>query len=130
MPSSLIEQQHRVRSGRHRGGEQRVPLLRAEQRQSTRCLAVDLVLGAIRHTRLRGSLMTRAIARRILIQLNRGENRHRLERIFHGRRGELRQRHRDGQEDQLGSLGLVVSVVVLWNTIYMDAALNQLRAEG
>lgn len=50
--------------------------------------------------------------------------------IFHGKRGELRQRYRDGQEDQLGSLGLVVNVVVLWNTIYMDAALNQLRAEG
>jgi hypothetical protein len=25
---------------------------------------------------------------------------------------------------------LVVNVIVLWNTIYMDAALNQLRAEG
>jgi len=33
-------------------------------------------------------------------------------------------------EDQLGALGLVVNVIVLWNTIYMDAALNQLRAEG
>jgi len=42
----------------------------------------------------------------------------------------LRQRYREGQEDQLGSLGLVVNVIVLWNTIYMDAALNQLRAEG
>jgi len=27
-------------------------------------------------------------------------------------------------------LGLVINVIVLWNTIYMDAALNQLRAEG
>ena len=47
--------------------------------------------------------------------------------MFHGKRGELRQRYREGQEDQLG---LVVNVIVLWNTIYMDAALNQLRAEG
>jgi hypothetical protein len=31
---------------------------------------------------------------------------------------------------QLGALGLVVNLVVLWNTIYMDAALDQLRAEG
>ena len=38
--------------------------------------------------------------RRILIQLNRGEGRHQLARvIFHGRRGELRQRYREGQED-------------------------------
>jgi hypothetical protein len=50
--------------------------------------------------------------------------------VFHGKRGELRQRYREGQEDQLGSLGLVVNVIVLWNTIYMDAALNQLRAEN
>ena len=42
----------------------------------------------------------------------------------------MRQRYREGQEDQLGALGLVVNVVVLWNTIYMDAALAQLRAEG
>jgi len=69
--------------------------------------------------------------RRILIQLNRGEGRHQLARVlFHGKRGELRQRYREGQEDQLGALGLVVNLVVLWNTIYMDAALDQLRAEG
>ena len=72
-----------------------------------------------------------AYRRRILVQLNRGEGRHQLARVvFHGKRGELRQRYREGQEDQLGSLGLVVNVIVLWNTIYMNAALNQLRAEG
>ena len=69
--------------------------------------------------------------RRILIQLNRGEGRHQLARVvFHGKRGELRQRYREGQEDQLGALGLVVNAIVLWNTLYMDAALAQLRAEG
>src|SRR6202008_152265 len=69
--------------------------------------------------------------RDILTQLNRGEGRHRLSRkCFHGQRGELRQRYREGQEDQLGALGLVVNALVLWNTIYMDAALAELRAEG
>ena len=72
-----------------------------------------------------------AYRRRILIQLNRHEGRHRLARtVFYGKRGELRQRYREGQEDQLGSLGIVVNLVVLWNTIYMDAALDRLRAEG
>src|SRR5215208_4992821 len=67
----------------------------------------------------------------MLMPLNRGEGRHSLAReVFHGRRGELRQRYREGQEDQLGALGLVVNVLVLWNTIYMQAVLNQLRAEG
>jgi len=66
-----------------------------------------------------------------LTQLNRGEGRHSVARaIFHGKRGELRQRYQEGQEDQLGALGLVLNMVVLWNTIYMEAALNQLRQEG
>lgn len=39
-------------------------------------------------------------------------------------------RYREAQEDQLGALGLVVNLIVVWNTIYMDVALNQLRAEG
>jgi hypothetical protein len=69
--------------------------------------------------------------RRILTQLNRGEGRHRLARkCFHGQRGELRQRYREGQEDQLGALGLVVNVLILWNTRYMDAALSHLRSQG
>jgi TnpA family transposase len=69
--------------------------------------------------------------RRTLTQLNRGEDRHRLARaVFHGRRGELRQRYREGQEDQLDALGLVVNIIVLWNTLYIDAALGQLRREG
>jgi TnpA family transposase len=72
-----------------------------------------------------------AYRRRILNQLNRGEGRHQLARVvFRGKRGELRERYREGQEDQLGALGLVVNAIILWNTIYMDAVLNQLRAEG
>jgi len=69
--------------------------------------------------------------RATLSQLNRGEGRHSVARaVFHGKRGELRQHYREGQEDQLGALGLVLNVIVLWNTLYMKAALTQLRAEG
>ena len=69
--------------------------------------------------------------RNTLTQLNRGEGRHRLGRtVFHGQRGELRQRYREGQEDQLGALGLVLNALILWNTRYMDAALSHLRARG
>jgi TnpA family transposase len=69
--------------------------------------------------------------RSILTQLNRGEGRHSLARnIFHGKRGELRQRYREGQEEQLGTLGLVVNIIILWNTIYIDAVLDQLKQEG
>ena len=50
--------------------------------------------------------------------------------VFHGKRGELRQRYREGQEDQLGALGLVVNIIVLWNTLYMTAAVERLKQHG
>lgn len=69
--------------------------------------------------------------RRIEIQLNRGESRHGLARaVFHGRKGELRQAYREGMEEQLGSLGLVVNIIVLWNSLYLDRAVPQLREQG
>jgi len=69
--------------------------------------------------------------RTVHTQLTVQESRHRLSRkIFHGQRGELRQRYREGQEDQLGALGLVLNALVLWNTRYTDAALTQLRKQG
>ncbi len=106
-------------------------------------VAGSLKLGTVRASDLiralqagkRPSLLTRAIAevgriaktlyllaylddesyrRRILTQLNRGETRHTLARVvFHGQRGELRQPYREGQEDQLGALGLLIKVLVL-----------------
>ena len=46
------------------------------------------------------------------------------------RRESLRKPYREGQEDQLGALGLVVNAIVLWNTRYIALALEQLRTEG
>ncbi|RUP63613.1 Tn3 transposase DDE domain protein [Streptomyces sp. NP10] len=64
-------------------------------------------------------------------QLTVQESRHRLARaICHGGRGQIRQAYREGQEDQLAALGLVLNAVVLWNTRYLDAAVARLRAEG
>ncbi|MEV6403992.1 Tn3 family transposase [Streptomyces bobili] len=69
--------------------------------------------------------------RQIKAQANLQEGRHALARkIFHGRSGQLYQRYQDGMEDQLGALGLVLNAVVLFNTRYMDAAVNHLRADG
>ncbi len=69
--------------------------------------------------------------RAVHTQLTVQESRHRLARkLFHGQRGMLRQRYREGQEDQLGALGLVLNAVVLWNTRYTDAALTALREQG
>jgi TnpA family transposase len=55
-----------------------------------------------------------AYRRKILTQLNRGESRHSLARaVFYGKKGELHQAYREGQEDQLGALGLIVNAIVV-----------------
>jgi hypothetical protein len=46
------------------------------------------------------------------------------------RKGELRQKYQEGQEDQLGALGLVVNMIVLWNTMYISKAIDHLKATG
>ncbi|MGW0884698.1 Tn3 family transposase [Streptomyces sp. NPDC002671] len=71
------------------------------------------------------------LRRRVNTQLNRQESRHNLARkIFHGQKGELRQSYREGQEDQLGALGLMLNIVVLWNTVYFQKITEEMRAEG
>jgi TnpA family transposase len=69
--------------------------------------------------------------RSLLIQVNTGERRHGLARtVFQGHRGQLRQVYREGQEDQLGALGLVLNAIVVWNTRYMSLTLDDLRSAG
>jgi TnpA family transposase len=69
--------------------------------------------------------------RRINRQLTVQESRHRLARVIcHGKRGQIQQAYRDGQEDQLASLGLVLNATALGTTRYLDAAVTQLRAQG
>lgn len=63
--------------------------------------------------------------------LNRGESRNGLSRdTFLGGRGELRQRYQTGQENQLGALGLMVNIIVLWQTVYTQSALDHLADQG
>lgn len=63
-----------------------------------------------------------------MVQLNRTESRHFIARtICHGKKGEIRKRYRNGQENQLGSLGLITNAVILWNTIYIEKAVNYLK---
>jgi TnpA family transposase len=62
-------------------------------------------------------------------QLTVQESRHKLARdICHGKRGQIMQAYKTGQEDQLGALGLVLNAAVLWTTRYLDAAVEELRA--
>ena len=69
--------------------------------------------------------------RRTFTQLTRIEHRHRLAgTIRFGHKGKMYEPYREGQEDELNALGLVLNMVVLWNTRYLNAALNYLRQTG
>jgi hypothetical protein len=132
--SSLNHPDHGLKTSCVKGGTHPSELLRSllrSKRPSTLARAIG-ALGRIPKTLyMLAYVDDESYRRRILTQLNRGESRHSVARaVFHGQRGELRQRYREGQEDQLGALGLVVNAIVLWNTLYMEAALQQLRAEG
>jgi TnpA family transposase len=50
--------------------------------------------------------------------------------VFHGQRGQLRRHYQVGQENQLDSLGIMINVIVLWQTVYIQAALDHLAAKG
>jgi TnpA family transposase len=76
-------------------------------------------------------LVLRGYRREIKAQANLTEGRHDLtRRIFHGRKGEMTRTYYEGMEDQLSALGLVMNCVVLWNTVYLDRALTEPRAQG
>lgn len=69
--------------------------------------------------------------RRLLTQLNMGESAHSLKRdIFYWKKGQLYQTTREGQEDQLWALEVVANAIIIWNTIYMQKALECMERAG
>lgn len=64
-----------------------------------------------------------AYRRQMNRQLTGQEFRHKLALdICHGKRGQIMEVYREGQEDQLGALGLALNATVLWTTLYLEAA--------
>ena len=65
----------------------------------------------------------RTVNRQTTIQ----ESRHRLARVVcHGRRGQIFQAYRQGQEDQLAALGIALNAIVLWNTRYINNIIEEI----
>jgi len=68
--------------------------------------------------------------RRINAQLNKGESLHALrDFLFVADKGVMRRKQAEAQTNQAGCLNLITNAVVIWNTVYMQAVLDQLRAE-
>jgi len=63
--------------------------------------------------------------------LNKGEARNALARaVFFNRLGEIRDRSFEQQRHRASGLTLITAAIVLWNTIYIERAVQQLRADG
>ena len=72
-----------------------------------------------------------ALRHRIRAQLNKGENLHDLRKfLFFAREGRVSQPHEEGQGNQAACLNLLTNAVIVWNTVYRQAALETLRHEG
>jgi hypothetical protein len=50
--------------------------------------------------------------------------------LFVGDKGVIRRKQYEAQTNQAMCLNVVPNAVIIWNTVYMQAALDQLRAEG
>ena len=63
--------------------------------------------------------------------LNKGEAGNKLTRaVFFHERGEIRDGSFESQAFRASGLNLVVSAIVLWNTVYLSRVVEGLRAEG
>jgi len=69
--------------------------------------------------------------RRVGIQINKGEELHKLRRfLLFANEGEIRKAHIENQEIQASALTLMTNAVIVWNTRYMQAVIDQLQLEG
>jgi TnpA family transposase len=71
------------------------------------------------------------LRRRVNAGLNKGEARNALSRaVFFNRLGEIRDRSFENQRYRASGLNLVVAAIVLWNTVYLEKAVQALKERG
>jgi len=76
-------------------------------------------------------LQSTDLRRRVQIGLNKGEAKNALARaVFFNRLGELRDRSFENQRYRASGLNLMVASIVLWNTVYLERAVQSLKAHG
>jgi TnpA family transposase len=72
-----------------------------------------------------------ALRRRVLLGLNKGESLEALaNRVFFGEQGQMRDRTYEEQLNTASCLNLLLAVIVVWNTVHIQACLRRLRADG
>ena len=64
-------------------------------------------------------------------QLNKGEALHSLRgHLFFANQAELRSQQDEQLLHQVGALNLVINAIIIWNTVYIDKVVQQLRKDG
>lgn len=72
-----------------------------------------------------------ALRRRIQRGLNKGEFMNALARaLFFGKRGELRSREMQDQLMRASALNILINAISIWNTVYLQEAVNHLKNNG
>lgn len=76
-------------------------------------------------------LQSQDYQKKITAQLNKGETMHALRNFLFVAGGrKITKRDHESQLNQAACLNLVVNAVTVWNTVYIQAVLDQLRSEG
>lgn len=76
-------------------------------------------------------LQSPPLRRRVQVGLNKGETRNALARaVCHYQLEEIRDRSYEDQQYRASGLNLVVAAIILWNTVYLAEAVEQLRRDG
>ena len=71
------------------------------------------------------------LRRRVQSGLNKGEARNALARaVFLNRLGEIRDRSFENQRYRASGLNLLVAAITLWNTVYLERAIQSFRESG
>jgi TnpA family transposase len=75
--------------------------------------------------------MSPELRRRVTVGLNKGEARNALARaVYFNRFGEVRERSFENQRYKASGLNLVTAAIVLWNTVYIEKAVEHLKEQG
>ena len=71
------------------------------------------------------------LRRRVTAGLNKGEARNALARaVFFNRLGEMRDRSHEDQMHRASGLNVLCAAIALWNTVYVERAVEELRRRG
>ena len=63
--------------------------------------------------------------------MNKGEARNALARaVFFNQLGEVRDRSLENQQYRASGLNILVAAIILWNTVYLELCVNELRSRG